>query len=472
MRYLAILSILLFFPAAGLSTVWYVPDQFTTIQQAINMPLVVNGDTVIVRPGTYVENIDFKGKAITVKSDQGAWLTTIDGGMAGSVVTFAGGEGPNSVLDGFTVRNGSGTDLYPPTQYCCGGGIFCSGSSPAIINNIIRENSVNFFGGGIYCTDVSNPLISRNTISDNFSGDDGAGISCFDTSSPTVSDNVITMNMTLIDAGGIDCWGGCPVIVNNFITDNVAGINAGGIRCVAASPIITNNTICDNSANVNSGGLDSGVACPKVFNTIFWNNTAQSFPQISGGAMVQYCDVEGGWTGKGNINANPLFVAPGDFHLTANSPCVDAGTNAAFSLPLEDFEGDPRCFDNPYVPDTGFGIPPIVDMGADEFHVHLYHTGVTTPGGTVQLKFVGLPGTTQVGLFIGSSVYDPPLPTVYGDWYMKPPTIIVNPLPPIPAKGVYVLPGTLPATPPGPYTFYFQAMIGYRLTNLCTMNIK
>ena len=89
---------------AHAQTTWYVPDDFPTIQGAISDPLVMNGDTVIVRPGTYVENINFLGKAITLVSEQGPEYTFIDGGQAGSVVTFTNNEGLDSVLDGFTTR--------------------------------------------------------------------------------------------------------------------------------------------------------------------------------------------------------------------------------------------------------------------------------------------------------------------------------------------------------------------------------
>ena len=111
-------------------------------------------------------------------------------------------------------------------------------------------------------------------------------------------------------------------------------------------------------------------------------------------------------------------------------------------------------------------------MGADEFYRHLYYTGDATPGGSVALKFVGDPGTAQVGLIIGFDVFDPPIPGAYGDWYIKPPMLLVLGLGPIPSNGVYVLPGTLPPTPAGPYTVHFQAMIGIKLTNLCTMNVQ
>src|SRR5262245_2129372 len=82
-----------------------VPADVATIQAAINTS--IDGDTVQVSPGTYVENLNFSGKAIRVTSVQGPEVTIIDGNQNGSVVVFSSGEGPQSVLNGFTIRNGN-----------------------------------------------------------------------------------------------------------------------------------------------------------------------------------------------------------------------------------------------------------------------------------------------------------------------------------------------------------------------------
>ena len=166
MRIALIVTVFFLLPAAGLAqTTRYVPDDHPTIQGAIDA--CVNGDTVIVRPGTYVENIDFSGKAITVQSEQGAAVTAIDGNQAGSVVTIQSGEGAASVLEGFTIRNGSTTSF--------GGGILCANnSSPTIRNNVVTLNSAAMQGGGIFCAGspavITNNVISRNTA-DRGSGD-------------------------------------------------------------------------------------------------------------------------------------------------------------------------------------------------------------------------------------------------------------------------------------------------------------
>jgi hypothetical protein len=117
-------------------------------------------------------------------------------------------------------------------------------------------------------------------------------------------------------------------------------------------------------------------------------------------------------------------------------------------------------------------------MGADEFYTHLYYTGNAIPNGDIQFKFIDIPGTTPVGFWAGSAILDIPLKTMYGDWWnlwwidFSYPTAGPNIIDPIPDDGIEVLRGTLPSTPPGPYTIYFQGIIGDSLTNLCSMDVE
>jgi len=78
--------------------------------------------------------------------------------------------------------------------------------------------------------------------------------------------------------------------------------------------------------------------------------------------VVTFSDIQGSYSGTGNIDADPRFRDPanGDFHLLPTSPCTDAGTNDAPNLPAFDFEGHPRIFDGN---EDGNAI---VDMGVDE----------------------------------------------------------------------------------------------------------
>src|SRR5438067_3929829 len=123
---LTLLIILSLTPHTARAATINVPANQPTIQAAINA--ATNGDTVLVAPGTYTENINFNGKAITVTSSGGPSVTIIDGNANGTVVIFANSETPNSVLNGFTIRNGL-SQFSAPTQGS-GGGIYITNASP------------------------------------------------------------------------------------------------------------------------------------------------------------------------------------------------------------------------------------------------------------------------------------------------------------------------------------------------------
>jgi len=148
---------------------------YTTIQQAINASY--NGDTVLVYPGTYFENINFNGKSITVASlyllthaDSLIHQTIIDGYHNGSVILIISGENENTLLCGFTLQNGSGSVFYGTSK--SGGGIGIKNANPRITKCIIRNNESDR-GGGLFCSN-STVFLSGNTISDNH-GVYGAG---------------------------------------------------------------------------------------------------------------------------------------------------------------------------------------------------------------------------------------------------------------------------------------------------------
>ena len=127
---------------------------YRTIQKGINSS--INGDIITVLDGTYTGignvNIDFHGKAITLKSDSGPENCIIDCENVTDTCGFYfhSGENTASIVDGFTIRNGNKP---------FGGGIWCEISSPTIKNNIIENNFAVNYGGGIYCCDNSSPII-------------------------------------------------------------------------------------------------------------------------------------------------------------------------------------------------------------------------------------------------------------------------------------------------------------------------
>jgi len=166
------ISLSILFITISFANIINVPADIDSIQGGIDM--AVDGDTVLVQPGTYLENINFDGKKITVGS---LFLTTyeksyisktiINGNRRGSVFTFNGGEDSTTVLSGFTITNGAGGAGCGGFCSCFyyGGGISCYESSPKLTNLLITGNS-GWAGGGMYLQD-SNPKLSNVTITDN-----------------------------------------------------------------------------------------------------------------------------------------------------------------------------------------------------------------------------------------------------------------------------------------------------------------
>ncbi|MHC4943703.1 MAG: NosD domain-containing protein [Planctomycetota bacterium] len=536
-----LIALLLLFAIPGMSlgeNNWYVPDDFLTIQSAIGSYMVKDGDTVLVRPGTYVENIDFLGKAIRVQSEQGPEVTIIDGGNPsnpdfGTVVIFKGGESRTSVLEGFTIQNGTGSGA-PGVLYFAGG-IACVKSAPTIRNNIICNNQATGDGGGIFCYEAS-PLIEDNIISYNETELHGAGIACMESSAAEILNNTIHENRggTMLGngwGGGIGGKNSSVYIADNDIHNNYAHTGGGGVWFKNSSPVIVDNRIHDNESEWRGGGIYIGghsesscvknnlihdntsltgggmhytesyladLACNTIVNNtaihtggglhintagteeitnsiIFGNTAAQAAELWVGGGTdltVAYCCVGTGpgthWAepgstliqGAGMIDEPPQFVAPAeeDFHLLYTSPCRDAGTNSG-NLDSEDFEGDPRIV---------YGT---IDMGADEFAAHLYYLGEATPGGSVKAKLIGTPGSSPVGLFIGLTLFDTPVTTPWGDFFIEPPYEMVT-TSPFPQSGVIALPETIPVYLPTPLDIFMQALVQDELTNLSVVEVR
>jgi len=402
------LSLSLFAVLALAAKTINVPADYATIQAAINA--ASNGDTILVADGTYTENIDFKGKAITVKSANGSATTIIDGGALDTVVKFQTNETSSSVLDGFTIRNGA----VNSSSTFSGSGIYVNSSSPTIVNNVIKANG-GCQGSGID-VQFGSPLIQGNTITQNsqsgcVGGTGGGGILLGGAAQAQILNNTISQNSMGVDGGGISLFAaGTPTIRGNTITANTSGGNGGGIAMANQSDAVVTDNIFQGNTALHGGGIatlvPSGAKGPIVVNNTFSSNSAtqggselyfSGFPNqtqfannIFVGAASQIavdCDTSyspqppifqfndvfspsgtsfaGSCTsasGTGNISVDPLFVNPAsDFHLPPTSPAVDVGSNSAPNLPTQDIAGNARILD-------GKGLcKATVDLGAYEF---------------------------------------------------------------------------------------------------------
>jgi parallel beta-helix repeat protein len=286
--------------SAPASTI-HVPTDQPTIQAGINA--ASNGDMVLVAPGTYYENIDFKGKAITVTSSGGAAQTIIDGGYNNPAVTFKANEARSSILNGFTIQHGG-----IPNLFFGDAGIYVTASEPTITNNIITHNQCR--GIHIY---VASPLIQGNNINNTedpnsqcaFAGGsaiwvEGAYQGPPGTPSlpPAILGNTIENNTQSgkEDAGGsggagIAVWGGNPVIQNNTIRNNATYGTGGGINITSGGAIVVQNLIYDNTA-AGAGGLafdfgtaqNPGAVVGFVINNTIANNTLKGQYGYTGNA--------------------------------------------------------------------------------------------------------------------------------------------------------------------------------------------
>ncbi len=484
-------------------TTWYVDDDncpgpgtggqadpFCSIQDGIEA--AAGGDTVLAAPGTYFEMIDLLGKAITVRGADGAEVTIIDAGGLGRVVTCATGEGPDTMLEGFTITGGAaqfGAGMYNagarPTVSGCtftnniadggtdavgmGGAMYNAGGSPTVADCTFSSNRAigsNASGGAIYNSEGSLTLTNcafnaNNAHTTRLGAASAVGGAIYNGEADlTVTGCAFTANSlsgneeaccNVFQQGGAICaWGGDATLSDCTFTDNLAtggGIllaeggamyigtatlaltnckftnnsvspvggaygfwlqggaiyaydvtamftnctfnnnsategTGGALYAAYGSVTVSNSTFSGNSADVAGGAIydDHGTSPMNVVNSISWSNPGGEIAG-AGGTTVTYSDVQGGFPGVGNIDADPLFFdadgpdnIPGtpddNLRLLGGSPCIDAADNTAVPAGVTtDLDGFGRFVDDPATSDTGNPGPPgpIVDMGPYEY---------------------------------------------------------------------------------------------------------
>jgi predicted outer membrane repeat protein len=231
-----------------------------------------------------------------------------------------------------------------------GGGMSSDGGQYSLTNCIFKNNSA-ARGGALWNIDCTvsgdyRPTITNCIFSDNSSGTSGGAI--FNSfSSPELINCVVNGNSSVDGGGGI------------FNEDN-------------SIPILINCTFSGNSASAGNGICASSGSDTTVENCILWDGGNEIDFELSS-ITVNNSDVQGGWPGEGNIDADPRFINPdsGDYHLCPNSPCIDTGDNTAVPpLVVTDLEGGPRITNG------------TVDMGAYEFQgIQTLYVDANAPAG-------------------------------------------------------------------------------------------
>jgi hypothetical protein len=382
----------------------YVPGDYSTIQEAIDA--AIDGNTILVADGTYYENINYKGKAITVAShflidgdSTHIENTIIDGSQAlnpdsASVVEFNSNEDSTSVLCGFTITGGTGTDWG---YYIYGGGIILTDASPIIRNNIIEYNTLSsetiplggsaialglysdktliienniirnnlcetsnsslYINGTIYIHQTHGTVIFRenyinNNLIDGEYISNGGAISGFGNNSVSgsliIENNIITQNIvdegtasTAQLGGGLFLESYIAFVRNNIIAFNSAR-GGGGFWYYTPSPnpliktTLENNLIYGNIAGSRQGGGVSTHHDYEINNCIIWGNTSPqyNYQQV---ATINWSNIEEAYPiGSNNISLDPEFLDSTYFFLSSTSPCIDMGNPDPIYNDVED----------------------------------------------------------------------------------------------------------------------------------------
>lgn len=305
-----------------------------TIRAAMDAALT--GDEVILADGVYRGNgnkwLSFPGQYFTVRSENGPASCIIDLEDSGLAFFLVADETPQAVVQGLTIENGRNSD---------GGAFFIHHASQVVIRDCVLRNNLSTSSGG--------------------------AIHCDTNASPTILDCAIVGNTAIGWGGGLAFFtgGGTPRILGCLVAGNSAGFEGGGFfySGFGGGPEVVNTTIADNSTGGQVGGIfvDAGNTV-LIANSVLWHNDGAPLGG-PGSPLATSSNVEGGWPGLGNIDADPLFFA-GFYRLGHGSPSIDAGDNG--SVPSElllDLAGRRRILDGDH---DGLAV---VDQGAFEFFV-------------------------------------------------------------------------------------------------------
>ena len=365
--YLWIIIVILFTVPSMDAAIRHVPGSYQYIQHAI--AAARNGDTVLVADGTYTgiynKNIDFWSKSILVTSESGPESCVIDCEFDGRGFQLDDDETLNSIINGFTIVNGFSYDGAGPA-------VNLWGTASGTIQNCIMENCSSLVDSGAIAVAAGHAMIFNCVIANNSTPYYGGGL---------------TVN-----------FGGTATVANCLFYGNESE-SGGGFACSHFSNVTFQNcTFADNTAEIVGGvGRCDPDTHVSLVSCILWGNFPDDITKLNDDLTLEYCDIETGYSGDGNIQLDPLFTtfSGNDYYLShinagqsATSPCIDTGNNTS----------DVICYD------LVFG-----DVCLDEF--------------TVRTDSVLDSGTVDMGFHFGEYLMPPMTPT---------PT--ATPIPPTPTK--------------------------------------
>jgi hypothetical protein len=351
-RISTICALILVFAGSLYGRIINVPAEYATIQAGIDAS--VNGDTVLVAPGEYQENIQINGQEIALASSNGPYETTI----LGHIIISGFSDTASCTVQGFTQV---GQDRNP---YGGQPGVRINGGRPRIIGNIFTNNGWQGCGGAIFIPS-GRAIIRHNIINDNWAVGWGGGIGFWSGSDVEISYNIITHNESGLvfelagNGGGIMADGAANIFYNLIYNNQVQCYSYGNVGCGQGGGVllyhphshIYNNTIVQNYVHRSSpnppyeGGEGSGIyAIYWASDTLILENNIIAFNRRGGLhlrsegnalLMEQYnllfgntlYDIVAPETSSTDIFADPLFIdtAQNDYRLQSNSPCIDTG---------------------------------------------------------------------------------------------------------------------------------------------------
>ena len=344
----------------------WVPTDWTT--PAVAVASAPSGAVVCVEPGAWIGPFAYGGAAVHLLGVAGPPATVLDAWNAATTVTFAGGEGPDSILQGFTVTGGVGSN---------GGGIFVSGASPTLLDLVVTGNYATGGGGGLCLFGSSGATLNDVVVTGNDTAGDGGGLYIGPYDGSTMDNVVVVDNEADYAGGGLYIRDySTPTFTNLVVADNVAGGGGGGINLWShANPTITGFLVTGNStvSGEYGGGLLADNDSWPVFNQgVFAGNAGiggaiytwgQSLVQLNGvtitanygypggfgsgggGGWFDHCNLWGNFSPDtsnvsypdgvdGNISEPPGFLVGvnmatdsigWDLHLATTSLLMDAG---------------------------------------------------------------------------------------------------------------------------------------------------